>query len=981
MERVRIAVLDAYDNVLAFMDNGAPKALHYYEDELHEYLKGTANTLTFCAGAKHEDAQYLVEGNKLSFLYRDKEYYLNIMHARRDELEAEVTAYSLSFELLNEEKEKYAATEAKTFAEYLSIFDAEKVITLGNNEVSDKSIKYEWEGSSTLLARLFSLATVFSAEVEFIPQLNDNYSLKAIVMNVYKEHSDTIQGIGVNRNDITLRYGKNVTGITKTSDITGLYTAIRPFGRDGLTITDLDKAEYDADGNLEYSSPAGNNNILAPQARDRFPSNLWSAKDRYIAKIYEYDTDNVNVLYGNALAELKKNCVPQVEYEVSGYFDTDIGDTVQIEDDEYNPELYLEARVTEQIRSFTNLTRNKTAFDNFNELQSQLDSDLVAKMNALIEQNKTYTCMISTDNGTTFKNNTGSTILTASVRDGVTDVTDKFTIAWSKDGADLATGKSITVNAADVDGKALYRFDAKDSAGNVKGFYEVTVTDVDDGTDGVSPTVEVNEDTSLTITDSEGTKNTGPLKGEDGKTYYTHIKYSDDGETFTGKGNLVSRERKDWVRGYYSSNTTIDTEAPDSLTASNNYNRICMKKLIPVVPGDTYQMTSGHSFIDMGVTRYGKDGKAVGVTTKKADLTDKKYKMPEDTYYVRAFLVGSSPYVTSYKSWDTLFSNGTVSVSPTFGEHESKLGSYPGAWMGTMTSDSPVASTEFSDYTWKKIEGDPGKDGVPTGITESAEEPTDKYVGMLWKNTGTTAGLVQGATYRWNGTEWEMYKFSAVNIEAETFKGYEFNGSIFKSEFIDKLDALHRTVGEVVVKDGKITVVANSQSNDLGSENGWNTASTDKMTIDGYGIEIESDMHMRQLRIQHLLAIAALLEKSVTEESGDQRNGYRKYASGRMEQWITVEKTLDATNAWGGCYISAKQAAQEYPVPFLSVPSVQITVTGNGTDGAWIMMLDEGTATQTPKYHIVRGAKLDEAKNFKILIRAWGECEKEEEII
>ena len=45
--------------------------------------------------------------------------------------------------------------------------------------------------------------------------------------------------------------------------------------------------------------------------------------------------------------------------------------------------------------------------------------------------------------------------------------------------------------------------------GNVKGFYEVTVTDVDDG---VSPTVEVNEDTSLTITDSEGTKNTGPFR-------------------------------------------------------------------------------------------------------------------------------------------------------------------------------------------------------------------------------------------------------------------------------------------------------------------------------------------------------------------------------------------------------------------------------------------------------------------------------------
>ncbi|MGE9977408.1 hypothetical protein ACQRAS_15725, partial [Coprococcus catus] len=545
-----------------------------------------------------------------------------------------------------------------------------------------------------------------------------------------------------------------------------------------------------------------------------------------------YDTDNVNVLYGNALSELKKNCVPQVKYEVSGYFDTDIGDTVQIEDDEYNPALYLEARVTEQIRSFTDLTRNKTTFDNFHELQSQLDSDLVAKMNALIEQNKTYTCMISTDNGTTFKNNTGSTMLTASVRDGVTDVTDKFTIVWSKNGTELANGKSITVNAADVDGKALYRFDAKDSSGNVKGFYEVTVTDVSDGTDGVSPTVEVNGDTSLTITDSEGTKNTGPLKGEDGKTYYTHIKYSDDGETFTGKGNLVSREEKDWVKGYYSSNTTIDTKNPDSMIGSNNYQRLCMKKVIPVTPGETYQMTSGHAYIDMGVTRYGADGNAVGVTTKKADLVDKQYKIPEDTYYVRPFLVGSFPYVTSSNSWDTLFGNGQV--SPTFGEHESKLGSYPGAWMGTMTSDSPVASTNFNDYTWVKIKGE---NGEPTGVTESAEEPTDKYIGMLWKNTGTTSGLVQGATYRWNGTEWEMYKFSSVNIEAETFKGYEFNGSIFKSEFEDVASPYLKYTGMMTIETGIIKIDTTKYTRAT-QEGDWESGLSQNITISYEGLKM-----------------------------------------------------------------------------------------------------------------------------------------------
>ena len=40
MDNIRIAVLSAYDEVRAFLDNEAPEAMHYYDDELHEYLKG-----------------------------------------------------------------------------------------------------------------------------------------------------------------------------------------------------------------------------------------------------------------------------------------------------------------------------------------------------------------------------------------------------------------------------------------------------------------------------------------------------------------------------------------------------------------------------------------------------------------------------------------------------------------------------------------------------------------------------------------------------------------------------------------------------------------------------------------------------------------------------------------------------------------------------------------------------------------------------
>lgn len=483
MDNIRIAVLSAYDEVRAFLDNEAPEAMHYYNDELHEYLKGAASTYTFSTDAQHPESVSLVEGNKLAFKWRKKDYYFNIVRVVRDEYEVEVEAYSLNLELLNERVDAYKASKAMKFAEYLNVFDFEKVLTLNINEVADKAITNEWTGSDTVLARIYSLATVFDAEVEFVPQLNNDYSLQRIVLNVYKKHSSTDQGLGRYRQDIILRYGKEVSGITKTSDITELYTAIRPTGKDGLMVTNLNKTENDSAGNVEYQSLAGDGCIRAVQARDRFPSNNVGT-DRYSTVDWSYDTDNVNTLYGQALAELKKNCVPQVQYEVEGYFDTDIGDTVTIVDDVYNPPLYLQARVTEQSRSFTDSAQNKTIFDNFKELQSQIDSALMRAMQKLIAENKVYTCSILTDNGIVFKNGEGSTTLTASVMDGGTDKTDQMTIQWYKDGEAAGSGATIQVNAVDINGKSVYMFEATDSAGVIRGTYEVTVTNVNDGTDG-----------------------------------------------------------------------------------------------------------------------------------------------------------------------------------------------------------------------------------------------------------------------------------------------------------------------------------------------------------------------------------------------------------------------------------------------------------------------------------------------------------------
>lgn len=527
MDNIRIAVLNAYDSVQTFIDNQATNAMHYFDEELHTYLSGSAYTFTFSTFSDHEDAKYLVVGNKVSFRYKNRGYYCNIVNVETTETKIKVTCYGLSLELTNEEIGEYSGTSL-SFEQYIEAFNFENdVITIGVNELSDKRTN-EWTGTETVLARLFSLANVFDAELEFVTELNDDYSLKQITMNVYRAHSDTYQGMGHDRTSEVIRYGKGIEGITKTSDITELYTAIRPTGKDGLTLTNVNKTEYDENGNVEYYSPAGTIEILAPQARDRFPSTLlYSENDRYIAKVWSYDTDNVEMLYGQALAELKKNCVPQSSYEVKGYIEADIGDTFTIEDTEYNPVLYLQARVVEQIICFTDKTKCETTFDNFTVVEPQISEDLIAQMNALVEANKMYQATIVSDNGILLKNNTDSTMLTALVKDGVEDVTNNLTINWYKDNVSLGTSKTVTVYANVIEDKSVYRFEAIDSNSKIRGTAEVTIM---------------------------------LLEAVDGQTSYIHIAYANS-EDGTVDFSTSDSEGKEYL-GQYVDFNAIDSETP-----------------------------------------------------------------------------------------------------------------------------------------------------------------------------------------------------------------------------------------------------------------------------------------------------------------------------------------------------------------------------------------------------------------------------------
>ena len=491
MEQIRIAILNPYNKVLAFLDNTVPNAMHYFDEILHTYLKGSSYTFEFTTMTAHDDAVFLVEGNKLSFIRKNKGYHLTIMSVEKGGDTTSVTAYGLCLELTNEYVDAYKATKAMSFEEYINAYGFEKSFTIGKNEVSNKKITHEWTGTDTVLARLYSIANVFDAELEFVTQLNDDYSLKNVVLNIYREHSDSVQGMGNDKRSTILRYPNDVYGITKTSDITELYTAIRPTGTNGLQLNSISgRVVKDSNGNVLYKVQG--NNILAPQSRDRFPSTLITnhSNDMYAVQIWSYETENVETLYGQALAQLKKNCVPKVTYDVDAYIDADIGDTFTIEDAEYNPTLYLEARITEQEICFTDTEKCKTIFDNFEEKQSQISSALISEMNKMIELKKVYEGSIVSSNGVLFKTDSDSTKLTALVKDDGVDITSKYSIIWYKDDVQISTNQTITVNASDFVEKAVYRFKAMNGE-ILKATAEVTVMRLQDGQNGISAYVHI----------------------------------------------------------------------------------------------------------------------------------------------------------------------------------------------------------------------------------------------------------------------------------------------------------------------------------------------------------------------------------------------------------------------------------------------------------------------------------------------------------
>ena len=450
---------------VAFIDNNKQKTLNYYDDTWTRQLETGSSTFEFTVFKRSVQSDML--GYKayktlhdkafVSFKYKQQTYVFNVMRVEEDEHTIKCYCENLNLELLNEYVNPYKASEALTFKQYCDNMGLlnYSALSIGINEVADFKRTLEWEGQDTKLARLLSLANKFDAEIEFETKLNPDSTLKSFKINVYRENDDEHQGVGRVRTDIRLEYKKNLKSIKRTVDKTGIFNAVRPTGKtegdDPKEVTiggmvDPIK-EKNAKGILEFYQDG--DVLYAPISRQMYPSAFAPENndDQWIRKDLFVESDNQKVIRAAGLRALKKAAYPAVTYEIDGFLDVEIGDTIQIYDNGFSPALNIRARVSEQIISFTNPQNNKTTFANFKELENRLSSNLQARLEQLIEESRPYVIRLSASNGVVFKNNRGLSIITPTLLKGSKEISG-VEWKWQLSNASVTTSNTYTVNAA-----------------------------------------------------------------------------------------------------------------------------------------------------------------------------------------------------------------------------------------------------------------------------------------------------------------------------------------------------------------------------------------------------------------------------------------------------------------------------------------------------------------------------------------------------
>ena len=360
----------------------------FYNEKHLTTLGAGGATFDFTIDKTDDAAAYMDTGNYVVFQDdRGRGWSFNIINYDENQLTKTVYCEDTSLGLLNKAMDVWANMGNHTFEYYFDLVTKDTPWTLGINQVSGLSRTLAYTGRDTGLGRLLSVLTAFDhAECKFNVKIKQNQPIEFVV-DVYKQ-------IGTVQENIQIVHDVELNDITKTESRAAFVTAIKGVGgtieqeSDGTTVTtaaeeqhvDFTDLEYD-DG--DYFTVKGDPFIRARTANKKFNPNQ---EDSYIEDFYDYDTQDPQELLNRTLTQLKTYSEPQYSYDADVQVidpTLEIGDTVTIIDHDYNPALYLSARVATLEKCYSDPTQNKITFTNYQILNSKIDDKIRAMQNII----------------------------------------------------------------------------------------------------------------------------------------------------------------------------------------------------------------------------------------------------------------------------------------------------------------------------------------------------------------------------------------------------------------------------------------------------------------------------------------------------------------------------------------------------------------------------------------------------------------------
>lgn len=357
-----------------------------YDDKHTLTLDAGSSSYEFKISKNDEASQYMDSGNYIVLQDDDgKTWLFTILDYEETQYTKTVYAEDAGIELLNKACDVWKSSGPHSFEYYFNLVTSGTPWKLGVNQLAGLERTLKYEGRDAGLGRLLSILKGFDdAECTFDVSVKMNAPCD-FKINVYKQ-------VGSDRSDVQMVYSHELNNITKKESRAEFVTALCGVG--GTIQTEDGQGNTQDAGNIDFADLEYNHDGLVTTKGDKFLRAVDANKrfnpgqTTYIEAFYEYDTQSPSELLNRTITRLKTYSEPQYTYTADvKIIDSTlkIGDTVTIIDHDYNPALYLSARVAKLEKSYTDPSQNTIEFCNYQLLSSRL-ADKLTKLQTIVNK-------------------------------------------------------------------------------------------------------------------------------------------------------------------------------------------------------------------------------------------------------------------------------------------------------------------------------------------------------------------------------------------------------------------------------------------------------------------------------------------------------------------------------------------------------------------------------------------------------------------